>query len=66
MKSGVPPFIWGPVFVHTKMYNTIIYDSDESQVEQKPIFHAGTYCCELYSRHSQLEFIILSDDFLAK
>ena len=54
MKCGVPP--WGPVFVHTEMYNTIIYDSDKSQVEQKPIFHSG---CELYSRHSQLEFIFL-------
>ena len=34
LKSGVPPL---GTSVHTKMYNTFFYPSDESQVEQKPI-----------------------------
>lgn len=43
--------------VHTKMYNTIFYDSDANQVEQKPVFHSGTVVS--YSQHSQLEFKFL-------
>ena len=53
LKSGVPP---PPphlrTSVHTKMYNTFFYDSDDSQVEQKPISHSGSvvsYIVNVYS-----------------
>lgn len=38
--------------VHTKMYNTIFYDSDANQVKQKPVFHSGTVVSYIVNIHS--------------
>ena len=58
LKSGIPPLAPVPpplspgTSVHTKMHNTFFYDSDESQVEQKPIFHSGTVVSYVVDIHS--------------
>ena len=52
LKSGVPPPPPRGTSVHTKMYNTIFYDSDANQVEQKPVFHSGTVVSYIVDIHS--------------